>query len=254
MFNLTCVLFNSWTHCQTLETFRRSAVFFSPLRPPQGACSLLLLRGGAPTCFTLDSMVIHHIVVSVYKLLNPTCFLLNLSYLFASLWPSSTSFQSGLIQTEYQRSAPLCFTLNNIRHQMWKLFSNTMFLPQKYRSANRTRIRSHYPPHGPSLRTEPFCSFLLKLQNHCEQRENTNMFPLCWSNQMWRCRLKVRQITLLLPRAATADSRSRLRWLRNNSYFPFASLRGNKASLCDANKNGIIKKVSAVMEGCKNWF
>ena len=40
------------------------------------------------------------------------------------------------------------------------------------------------PTPGPSLRTETFCSFHLKLQNHREQRENLNMFPLCWSNQM----------------------------------------------------------------------
>ena len=46
---------------------------------------------------------------------------------------------------------------------------------------------------------------------------------------MWSCRLKARQIALLLPRCCNRTSRSRLCWLRNNTNFPFASLRGNKA-------------------------
>ena len=56
-----------------------------------------------------------------------------------------------------------------------------------------------------------------------------NMFPLCWSSQMWSCRLKARQMNCCCRVAATATSRSRLCWLRNNTYFPFASLRGNMA-------------------------
>jgi len=104
--------------------------------------------------------------------------------------PLKTPFQSGIAQTKYQRSVPPRITLNNICYQMCKTFSNIcdQFLSHYYRPFVSKTIAKN-PPHGPSLRTETFCSFHLKLQNHREQRENLNMFPLCWSNQMWRCRL-----------------------------------------------------------------
>ena len=86
---------------------------------------------------------------------------------------------------------------------------------------------------NPTLQpSSPDCNILL-FQSETAKSPRAERKPTCFlSAGQSKCEAagcKLGRLHCCCRVAATATSRSRLCWLRNNNYFPFASLRGNNA-------------------------
>ena len=90
-----------------------------------------------------------------------------------------------------------------------------------------TVLNAKYVHPRPALLTDPFykCNVITNVKNSC--REITTTYLSAGHIESEAAGWKSGRLHCSLPRSDKSSSRSRLCWLRNNYYFPFASLRGN---------------------------
>ena len=94
-----------------------------------------------------------------------------------------------------------------------------------------TVLNAKYVHPRPALLTDPFykCNVITNVKNSC--REITTTYLSAGHIESEAAGWKSGRLHCSLPRSDKSSSRSRLCWLRNNYYFPFASLRGNMTLL-----------------------
>ena len=90
-----------------------------------------------------------------------------------------------------------------------------------------TVLNAKYVHPRPALLTDPFykCNVITNVKNSC--REITTTYLSAGHIESEAAGWKSGRLHCSLPRSDKGSSRSRLCWLRNNIYFPFAALRGN---------------------------
>ena len=90
-----------------------------------------------------------------------------------------------------------------------------------------TVLNAKYVHPRPALLTDPFykCNVITNVKNSC--REITTTYLSAGHIESEAAGWKSGRLHCSLPRSDKSSSRSRLCWLRNNIYFPFAALRGN---------------------------
>ena len=109
-----------------------------------------------------------------------------------------------------------------------------------------TVLNAKYVHPRPALLTDPFykCNVITNVKNSC--REITTTYLSAGHIESEAAGWKSGRLHCSLPRSDKSSSRSRLCWLRNNYYFPFASLRGNMTFLMQTSEKAYPKVLSRV--------